>query len=280
MLTPTGRLLQTAREEGYAVGAFNVYNLEGVKAVLTAAEAEQSPVMLQLHPQALAHGGPPLVALCLAAAAEATVPAAVHLDHSNSARAIRKALAAGVSSVMADGSHLDYAQNVAFTREMTVLAHETGAAVEAELGRISGTEDGLTVADFEARFTDPEQAVHFVEETGVDALAVCIGNVHGPYPSEPRLDFERLAAIAERVDLPLVLHGTSGLPDQMIRRAVSLGVTKFNVNTELRRAYLAAVKASLNTQEADLLEVMDAAIAAMVVVVRAKIQLFHASETA
>lgn len=280
MLAPTAELLQVARQAGYAVGAFNVYNLEGVKAVIAAAEAERSPVMLQIHPQAFAHGGASLVSLCLTAAEEATVPAAVHLDHSTSAAAIRRALAASFSSVMADGSHLAYAQNVAFTREMATLAHEAGAAVEAELGRISGTEDGLTVAEFEARFTDPERASYFVEETGVDALAVCIGNVHGSYPGEPQLDFERLAAIAARVDLPLVLHGTSGLPDEMIQRSVALGVTKFNVNTELRRAYLAAVKDCLNAEDADLLEVMDAAVAAMVAVVRTKIQQFHSGGTA
>lgn len=280
MLTSTRKLLQTAREQGYAVGAFNVYNLEGVKAVITAAEAERSPVMLQIHPKALAHGGAPLLSLCLAAARETAVPAAVHLDHTTAVTTIRQVLAAGVSSVMADGSHLDYEENVTFTRQVTALAHQMNAAVEAELGRISGSEDGLTVAQFEARFTDPAQAAHFVQETGVDALAVCIGNVHGPYPGEPQLDFGRLQAIAAHVDVPLVLHGTSGLPDAMIHRAIRLGVTKFNINTEVRWAYLAAVKACLSTGQPDLLDVMEEAIIAMVMVIRNKIQLFHSSGTA
>lgn len=275
MLTPTTELLAAAQANGYAVGAFNVYHLEGVKAVIRAAEAERSPVMLQIHPKALDYGGSPLVALCLAAARAAAVPVAVHLDHSTSAEAIAAALAAGVSSVMADGSHLDYADNIAFTRTMAERAHARGAAVEAELGRISGTEDGLTVTAIEARMTDPDQAVEFVAQTGVDALAVCIGNVHGAYPTAPQLAFDRLAAIRDRVTVPLVLHGTSGLPDAMIRRAVEFGVCKFNVNTEVRRAYLDAVRDHLSTHpHADLLPVMERAVAAMVVVISGKLRLF------
>lgn len=275
MLTPTADLLTTAQSGGYAIGAFNVYNLEGVQAVIRAAESKRSPVMLQVHPKALEHGGPPLIALCLTAGQGAAVPVAVHLDHSTSADAIRAALAANISSVMADGSHLDYADNVAFTRAMVAAAHAQRAAVEAELGRISGTEDGLTVADIEAHMTDPDQAVDFVQQTGVDALAVCIGNVHGTYPGEPRLDFDRLTAIRARVVVPLVLHGTSGLPDTMIHRAVELGVCKFNVNTEVRHAYLDAVRAHLSDHtHTDLLNVMNAAIDAMAVVVADKLQLF------
>jgi tagatose 1,6-diphosphate aldolase GatY/KbaY len=274
MLTPTTDLLAQASANGYAIGAFNVYNLEGVKAVIHAAEAANSPVMLQLHPKALEYGGAPLVALCLKAAEEAATPMAVHLDHSTSRDAIRSALAAGVSSVMADGSHLDYADNVAFTRDMTVIAHAQNAAVEAELGRISGTEDGLTVAEFEARMTDPDQAADFVTQTGIDALAVCIGNVHGTYPGEPRLDFDRLSAIRDQVSVPLVLHGTSGLPDAMILRAVEIGVCKFNVNTEIRTAYLNAVKVRLDAPEADLLDVMTSAINAMRTVIADKLSLF------
>lgn len=281
MLISTAALLNTARQDGYAIGAFNVYNLEGVRAVVTAAESERSPVMLQIHLKALAHGGSPLVALCLEASRRTAVPMAVHLDHSTSPEAIRTALAAGVSSVMADGSHLDYAQNIAFTQEMTALAHTLDAAVEAELGRISGTEDGLTIADVEARMTDPQRAVDFVAQTGVDALAVCIGNVHGHYPGEPRLDFDRLAAIQERVTIPLVLHGTSGLPDGMIRRSIELGVCKFNVNTEVRVAYLEAVKERLNgPKPADLLDVMQEAIMAMQTVITAKLRLFGSSGNA
>jgi tagatose 1,6-diphosphate aldolase GatY/KbaY len=278
MLVATAELLHAARAGGYAVGAFNVYNLEGVKAVVAAAATEQSPAILQIHPQALGYGGPALVASCVAAAREAETPLAVHLDHSSEALAIRQALAGGVSSVMADGSHLSYEQNVAFTREMTELAHTAGAAVEAELGRIGGTEDGLTVAAREARLTDPHQAADFVAATGADALAVCIGNVHGRYHGEPQLDFQRLEMIGREVTVPLVLHGTSGLPDQMIRRAVSLGVTKFNVNTEIRDAYLDALRLCLGDGAAvELLPVMAAAVAAMQAVIAEKLRVFGSS---
>ncbi|NDJ76519.1 MAG: class II fructose-bisphosphate aldolase [Chloroflexi bacterium] len=270
MLAPTVELLRAAQAGGYALGAFNVYNLEGVKAVVAAAQDADSPVLLQIHPKALDYGGTPLIALCLAAAVNASVPVAVHLDHSTSRDAIQAALGAGVSSIMADGSHLDYNANVAFTAEMTRLAHEQGAAVEAELGKISGTEDGLTVAETAARMTDPAQAADFVAATGIDALAVCIGNVHGPYPGEPRLDFDRLDAIRAVVEVPLVLHGTSGLPDALVQRAVELGVCKFNVNTELRQAYVGALGAAAG----DLLDILNRAVHAMQDVVRAKITLF------
>jgi tagatose 1,6-diphosphate aldolase GatY/KbaY len=275
MLTATTDLLARAAHGGYAVGAFNVYNLEGAQAVVAAAEAVRGPAMLQVHPGALAYGGSGLLALCLAVAEEAVVPMAVHLDHSSEAAAIAAALAGGISSVMADGSHLDYERNVAFTRDMTEAAHAQDVAVEAELGRISGTEDGLTVPEFEARFTDPEQAAAFVAATGVDALAVCIGNVHGKYPRAPRLDMARLQAIREAVSVPLVLHGASGLPEAMTREAIALGITKLNVNTEVRRAFVHALQARLSQAPLpDLVPLMEESVAAMQDVVAAKIALF------
>ena len=275
MLTSTITLLQTAQANGYAIGAFNVYNLEGVRAVVAAAEAGRSPAMLQIHPSALKHGGPPLVALCLAAAREASVPISVHLDHSPAANEIQAALAAGLTSIMADGSHLPYEDNLAFTQKMAGLVHAHGGAVEAELGRLTGTEDGLTVPEYEARFTDPQRAAEFVAQTGVDLLAVCIGNVHGHYRREPRLDFERLAAIQKAVSVPLVLHGASGLPEAMVKQAIALGICKFNVNTEVREAYIETLKERLAAPKSpDLLDLMQSAIAAMQSVVAAKLQLF------
>ena len=275
MLTSTTELLHAAAAGGYAIGAFNVYNLEGVRAVVQAAEAQRSPVMLQLHPGALQHGGQPLVALCLAAARLASVPITVHLDHSTSSEAIQEALQAGVTSVMADGSHLPYQENVVFTRTMAGMAHGQQAAVEAELGRLTGTEDGLTVPEYEALFTDPAQAADFIAQTGVDALAVCIGNVHGRYRQAPRLDFDRLAALQRVVPVPLVLHGASGLPAAMVHQAVALGVRKFNVNTEVREAYVEALRGCLQAPGApDLVDLMRQAEAAMQAVVAAKLQLF------
>jgi tagatose 1,6-diphosphate aldolase GatY/KbaY len=278
MLMPTVSLLEGAQKGRYAIGAFNVYNLEGVLAVIAAAEAEASPVMLQIHPSALRVGGRALVELCLSAAATSAVPTSVHLDHSSSEADITLALEAGVSSIMADGSHLPYEDNVAFTAAMCRLARPYGATVEAELGRLTGTEDGLSVPEYEARLTDPAESFDFVRRTGTHALAVCIGNVHGRYSGEPRLDFDRLAAIHERVSVMLVLHGTSGLPDELVRRSVDLGVCKFNVNTEVRDAYTRALKERFDeVPSPDLLDLMGEAVSAMRDVVAGKLRLFGSS---
>ncbi|MBF2029259.1 MAG: class II fructose-bisphosphate aldolase [Oscillatoriales cyanobacterium C42_A2020_001] len=281
MLTSTQELLETARRNSYAIGAFNVYNLEGVKAVVNAAEANCSPAMLQLHPSALKYGQLPLVALCLEAANTATVPIAVHLDHSTSVKDIRLALEAGVRSIMADGSPMPYAENRQFTQDMTELAHRYGAVVEAEIGRISGTEDGLTIAEKEAKMTDPDQALEFVQRTRVDSLAVTIGNVHGEYKSPPRLDFERLSRIRRLLDIPLVLHGASGLPESMISQSIQLGVCKFNVNTEVRQAYMQALQDEIcGKRPGDLLQVAESAIATMTAVITDKLYLFGSVDKA
>lgn len=277
MLTSTRELLETARRHIYAIGAFNIYNLEGVRAVVQAAEACQSPAMLQIHPSSLKYGGAPLVSLCLEAARSAAVPMSVHLDHSTSAEAIRFALEAGMNSIMADGSHLPYDGNMQFTRQMTALAHRYGAVVEAEIGRISGTEDGLSVAEKEAKMTDPIQAGEFVQITRVDALAVTIGNVHGEYKSPPRLDFNRLINIRQRVgeDVLLVLHGASGLPAALISQSIELGVCKFNVNTEVRQAYMQTLRLDeCVADRADLVPCMETVVDAMQAIVMEKMQLF------
>jgi len=261
MRVSTKKLLKEAQSGGYAVGAFNVYTLEGVRAVTSAAERLKSPVMLQMLPRALELGGPPLIALCLEACRCAAVPMSVHLDHCSSEEIMAMALEAGMSSVMADGSHLAYEDNVAFTGRIAKTSHEQGRAVEAELGRLSGTEDGLTVAAYEARLTDSGQAVDFVNRTAVDALAVCIGNVHGRCNTPPELDFDRLAALHDRLSIPLVLHDTSGLPDDMIVQAIAGGVCKFNVNTELREAGLQAADGYFKTSpRRELVDLMTAVI--------------------
>jgi tagatose 1,6-diphosphate aldolase GatY/KbaY len=275
MLVETTYLLRQAQKGKYAIGAFNVYNLEGVKAVLGAAEDLSSPVILQIHPISLRLGGFPLVALCQAASRESSIPIAIHLDHSTSANDIKIAIEAGFQSIMADGSQMEYENNVAFTIKMVALGHSSGAAVEAELGRIGGIEDGITMADIEAQMTDPEQAQAFIKQTGIDALAVCIGNVHGLYPLEPHLDFARLEQIRARVSIPLVLHDTSGLPNEMIRRSIELGVCKLNVNTELRHAYLATAREYLvRVKDAELLDLMSKVIESMQRVVSEKIIIF------
>jgi len=280
VLSPTISLLRAATDGTYALGAFNVYNLEGARAVLAAAETNRSPAILQILPTALKQGGAPLISLCLMAAQEASVPISVHLDHSRSKAEIQEALRAGLTSIMADGSHLPYGENVAFTREMVTLVHKRGGMVEAELGRLTGTEDDVTVPEYEANLTDPEQACGFISETAVDALAVCIGNVHGRYSGELRLDFDRLAAIRAAVSVPLVLHGASGLGENLVRRSIELGICKFNVNTEVREAYLDALREGLGSPMIDLLDLMARAIDAIKDVVSAKLQLFGSVDRA
>lgn len=278
MLSTLESLLHAADQSGYALGAFNVYNLEGARAIIAAAEAERSPVILQIHPSALKFGHKVLIALCLQAARDARVSVAVHLDHSTRVDDIVTALEAGVASVMADGSHLSYSENIAFTRKVVERAARHQATVEAELGRLSGAEDGLSLPEYEARLTNPDQAAEFTHRTGIQALAVCIGNVHGHYPGEPRLDFERLGRIRECVDVPLVLHGASGLPGEIVQRLIADGIRKFNVNTEVRDAYLAAAGQQLLAYpKSELLGLMQATLDAMQSVVIGKLRLFGSS---
>jgi tagatose 1,6-diphosphate aldolase GatY/KbaY len=275
MLTATHNLLETARKEGFAIGAFNVYTLQGVKAVIETAEELKSPVILQVHPKALELGGTALIALCLEAGRTSSVPVAVHLDHCSSPQIIDTALQAGISSVMADGSHLPYEENILFTKKIIASARSLGRSVEAELGQLSGSEDGYTVAQYEACLTHPDQAADFVQKTGVDTLAVCIGNVHGTYSAAPQLDFKRLEAIGQRVSIPLVLHGTSGLPDKMIQQSIARGVVKFNINTELRAACLQAASAYFKmTPHPELVDLMRSEVNGMKSPVKSKILLF------
>ncbi|CAM9427485.1 unnamed protein product [Chrysoparadoxa australica] len=272
----TLRILQTAEAQGGAIGAFNVYNMEGVKAVLAAAEAAQSPAILQVHPVVLEYGGVPLLKYMRAAAREASVPIAVALDHAVDEDAIWLALESGcLDSVMVDGSAMDYERNIEWTAAIAELAHEKGVAVEAELGRLAGEEDGLRIEEVEARMTDPDQVADFVARTKVDSIAVTIGNVHGKYAKPPNLDFDRLRRIRESCPehIPLVLHGASGLPPAMVREAISLGVRKLNVNTELRAEYISSVREAIEGN-CDVLDTMKLSSGAMQAKVLEKIELF------
>jgi tagatose 1,6-diphosphate aldolase GatY/KbaY len=228
--------LRDAHAGGWAIGAFSVYNLEGARAVCAAAELEQVPVILQAGSSAFAYAGRrALAGLALGAAADSSARVGVHLDHARELEEIRVCLELGYSSVMVDGSALPFEDNVRLTRTVVQAAHAAGAWVEGELAGIAGDEDRS--ADTAVRaLTDPAAAEAFVAHTGVDALAVAIGSVHGISATPVTLDFDRLAAIRDRIDLPLALHGASGLPDAQLAEAVALGVAKVNVNTELRRA--------------------------------------------
>lgn len=276
-MIPGSTLFAAAQEGGFAVGAFNVNNLETITSIVAAAEAERAPVLLQASQGAIKYAGLEyIVAMAQVAAAHASVPLVLNLDHGTSFNQAMQCIRAGFTAVMVDGSRLSYEENAALVRRVVEVAHAVGVSVEAELGRIGGTEDDITVAEREATFTDPEVAARFVAETGCDALAVAVGTAHGVYKGEPKLDFTRLAEIDRRVDVPLVLHGASGVPDEAIREAVRLGVRKINIDTEIRLAFASAVRNTLAADQKvyDPREILGPARQAMEQVVREKIRLF------
>lgn len=282
-LVTTARLLQAAAAGGYAVGAFNCNNMEIVQAILTAAEAENAPVILQASQGAIKYAGLDYIAaLAKTAIARTKIPVALHLDHGTSFEQVVRCVAAGFSSVMIDGSRLPLAENVALTKQVVKVARAVGVSVEAELGRIGGTEDEISVAEAEAFFTDPDEAAYFVAETEVDALAVAIGTAHGRYKGEPRLDFERLSKIAAKVKIPLVLHGSSGVPADAIREAIQRGIRKVNIDTDIRQAFTARLREVLaaNPDEIDPRKILGPAREAAVEVIREKIRIFGSANKA
>jgi tagatose 1,6-diphosphate aldolase GatY/KbaY len=241
-------MLANALAAHSAVPAFATYNLEMVQAVTAAAEQTDRPVIMLAGVSHFHHAGrSALISLALQAAHTSTAPVGVHLDHSRDLAEIEECTKAGYSSVMVDGSHLAFEDNIELTRAAVALAHPAGAWVEAELGAVPGDEDVSTNAAPAQAMTDPIEAAEFVARTGVDALAVAVGNVHGLTTTSVSLDLERLAAIRDVVTVPLVLHGASGLPSQQLSGAIRCGVAKININTELRQAYLAAAQTALPT---------------------------------
>ena len=245
-LTTLKDILADPQRQGWAVPAFDVINQETVLAALEGAAAERAPVILMLLPShtPLEHW-PGLVALIEVEAERAGVPVCLHLDHATSLGQIRPALDVGLSSVMIDGSTLPLEENIAITRQAVEAAHPLGVSVEAELGHVGYGEEVLGAEEIPSRLTRVEEAAHFVAETGVDALAVSIGTIHGLYQGEPDLDFQRLEALRETVPVPLVLHGGSGTPDADIRRAVAGGICKINIWTEVALVFAAALHAYL-----------------------------------
>lgn len=231
-------MLKKARAEGYAVGAFSVHNAEMIQAILEAAEEEQAPVMLQIGQRIIKTiGMEPMMRLVESIGKQFDAQVAVHLDHGSSFEQAMEAIQLSFQSVMYDGSHHPLETNIAITRKVADAAHALGISVEGELGRIAGTEDDLTVSEEEAFLTDTDEAVRFVQETGIDYLAVAIGTAHGFYKGEPNIHFARLEEISRAVSIPLVLHGGSGVPDALVQRAISMGIAKVNVDTELRCAF-------------------------------------------
>lgn len=273
-------LMEDAEKRCYAVGAFNLNNLEILQAIISAAEEEKAPVILQASQGAIKYAGIEyIVAMARVAAERASVPVALNLDHGTSFEQAMRCIRSGFSAVMIDGSRLPFEENVNLTAKVVDVAHAVGVSVEGELGKIGGTEDDISVAERDALFTPPEEAEEFVERTGVDLLAVAIGTAHGIYRGKPQLDFERLKEIDSRVDVPLVLHGASGVPDDDIRRAISMGVRKINIDTELRVAFVEGIKDIMARypEEIDPRKILGPAREGMSAVVREKMRLFGCS---
>ena len=230
MLVNMRDLLADARVGGYAVGSFSVANMEMVLGVLQAAEKLRAPVILQIAEVRLRQSPLELIGpLMVAAARQASVPVAVHFDHGKTEKKISQALELGFTSVMFDGSHLPLDENIAETCRIIEMAHPYGAAVEAEIGCVGGSEDGSE--EIAMHCTDPADAVRFEQETGVDALAIAIGNAHGNYKATPKLRFDILAQVAEDTHTPLVLHGGTGISSEDFRRCAQTGIQKINIAT-------------------------------------------------
>ncbi|EFR30739.1 class II fructose-1,6-bisphosphate aldolase [Eremococcus coleocola] len=240
-------MLNKAKENGYAVGQFNINNLEWTQAVLTAAQENNSPIILGVSEGAGKYmGGPKVVAAMVNALLETmniTVPVALHLDHGSSVESAKEYIDAGFSSVMFDHSHFPIDENVEMTKEIVEYAHSKGVSVEAEVGTVGGVEDGVTGG---VNYADPQECLRMVKEGGVDCLAAALGSVHGNYVGEPVLGFDEMSEISELTGAPLVLHGGSGIPEYQIKEAIKRGHAKINVNTELQQQWTKAVREKLN----------------------------------
>lgn len=273
-LVPSKVLLREAGSAGRAVAALNFYNAETLIAHVKAANECKASIILQTTESTINYLGLKMVVSMARAAAESVErPVALHLDHGDSYELAARCVEAGYSSVMIDGSKLTFKENSKLTRKVVELARSAGVSVEGELGHVAHNDD---LAQGDAKFlTRPEDAAQFVEETGVDALAVAIGTAHGFYKGEVRLDFDRLRRIRETVgETALVLHGGSGVPGELLRRAVTCGITKINFGTELKNAFTLAVKESLvSTDEIDLRKTFLPAIKAVQQISTAKIRL-------
>jgi fructose-bisphosphate aldolase class II len=295
-------LMVPARKNSYAIGAFNVQNLESMSAIVEAATEEKSPAILAITPSAIKYAGLAYIANLVKTAAQLSpVPLTMHLDHGEDFETAVKCVDAGFTSVMIDGSFLKFDENVALTKRVVSVAHPKGVSVEAELGKLAGVEE-RSVEEKEAILTDPETAVEFVKKTGVDTLAVAIGTSHGAYKfkSEAKLDLERLKIISEKINIPLVLHGASsvpqslvekatkygavlsgakGIPEDQYKKAIALGIAKINIDTDLRLAFTATVREVLSNspKEFDPRKILGPAKEAMKEVAKGKMRLFGSS---
>ena len=302
MLVTNKDIMSVATKEQYGVGAFNISNLEGLQAVTEAVIEEQSPAIIGVTPSAIKYGGLNyLTEIVKIAARSISQPLSLHLDHGKEIDMVKSCIDAGFTSVMIDASHLNFDQNLAITKEVVEFAHPRGVSVEAELGRLAGIEE-TTVQEKDAILTDPVEAKEFVTRTQIDALAIAIGTSHGAYKSkgEPKLDFFRLETIRSTVDTLLVLHGASsvpqwiikkatqygaqfkgakGIPEEHVERAISLGISKINIDTDLRLAFTSRIREILATSPEvyDPRKILGPAKDTMKEVVKAKMRLFGSS---
>lgn len=236
-LVTTKQLLLDAQKGGYAVGAFNVENMEMVQAVVAAAEELRSPVIMQTTPSTVKYANLNyFYENVKVAAQESSVPVVIHLDHGNSFELAMQAYRTGYTSIMIDGSHEGFEDNIALTSAVVKACHPGEVPIEAELGKVGGKEDDLDGGEGDP-YTNPQEAAEFVERTGIDSLAVAIGTAHGVYKGVPKLDFSRLSEIRKAVSIPLVLHGTSGVPDADVAECIKRGICKVNYATDLRIAF-------------------------------------------
>jgi tagatose 1,6-diphosphate aldolase GatY/KbaY len=239
----TKQMLLNAQAEHYAVPAFNIHNMETLQVVAEVADRMHSPLIIAGTPSTIDYANRDyLVAMAQVAACHCNIPIAIHLDHHEKFADIKASIDAGFRSAMIDASRDSYEQNIARVQQVVAYAHRYDTTVEAELGKLVGKEDDVEVNDSDSAYTDPHTAGDFVTRTGIDSLAVAIGTAHGLYKGTPKLDFERLKEIRKHVAVPLVLHGASDVPDELVAKAVSLGICKVNVATDLKIPFSNAVK--------------------------------------
>ncbi len=244
MILSTREMLLKAQREGYAVPAFNIHNMETLQVVVETAMEMKSPVIVAGTPSTIQNyaGSDYIKAMAEVAANKYDVPIAIHLDHYEDVDAIKRNIDIGFKSCMIDASKHEFEENIEIVKEVVEYAHRYDAVVEAELGKLGGREDDLIIDEKDALYTNPEDAVEFVKRTNVDSLAIAIGTAHGLYKGEPKLDFQRLEEIRNKVSVPLVLHGASDVPDELVKKAISLGICKVNVATDLKIPFANALR--------------------------------------
>ncbi len=285
MFVNVKELLEKARAGGYAVGAFNTVNLETTRAIIEAAVELSSPVIVQMTEKTFDYAGGRAIFQLTKNIAEfyaADIPIGIHLDHGKSFEVVERAMEIGFTSVMYDGSRKDYVDNLMMTKKIVKIAHDRGVVVQAELGNVPYIgEMQMEDVAWEKYMTDPEQAVEFVSETGIDTLAVAIGNAHGFFRERSEPDYDRLSRIAEFVELPLVLHGASDWQNGNVTEVIKRGISCFNVDTALRLSFIGALRGALRAEEeTDLRKVMGKAKDSTKETVKAKMLAFGSAHKA